>query len=71
MLISIVYHSGYGNTAKRAQAVVEGVRKVSGVESNLIAVADGPIQPIAEIAHQFNQHSLIFAEAGGDSELRP
>ena len=43
MLISIVYHSGYGHTAKQAQAVAEGVRKVAGAEVNLIAVADGDI----------------------------
>ena len=43
MSISIVYDSGYGHTAKQAHAVAEGVRKVPGVESNLIAVADGPI----------------------------
>lgn len=43
MLISIIYDSGYGHTAKQAQAVAEGVRKVPGTELNLIAVADGPI----------------------------
>lgn len=43
MLISIVYDSGYGHTAKQAQSVAEGVHMVSGVESNLIAVADGLI----------------------------
>lgn len=44
MLISIVYDSGYGHTAKQAQAVAEGVREVPGAEVQLIAVADGPIQ---------------------------
>lgn len=43
MLISIVYDSGYGHTAKQALAVAEGVRCVPGVEAKLIAVADGPI----------------------------
>ncbi|WP_024303030.1 flavodoxin family protein [Pseudogulbenkiania sp. MAI-1] len=44
MLISIVYDSGYGHTAKQAQAVAEGVRQVPGAEVQLVAVADGPIQ---------------------------
>lgn len=43
MLISIVYDSGYGHTAKQAQAVAEGVRKVSGAEPKLVAVAEGSI----------------------------
>jgi multimeric flavodoxin WrbA len=40
VLISIVYDSGYGHTAKQAQAVAEGVRKVPGAQAELIAVAD-------------------------------
>lgn len=43
MLISIVYDSGYGHTAKQAQAMAAGVRHVPGAESKLIPVADGPI----------------------------
>ena len=43
MLISIVYDSGFGHTAKQAEAVAEGVRRVPGVAANLVAVADGPI----------------------------
>lgn len=43
MLISIVYDSGYGHTAKQAQAVAAGVRNAPGAESKLIPVADGPI----------------------------
>ncbi|WP_233805859.1 flavodoxin family protein [Paraburkholderia sp. HP33-1] len=43
MLISIVYDSGYGHTARQAEAVSEGVRKVPGAAANLIAVADRPI----------------------------
>ena len=43
MLISIIYHSGYGHTTRQAQAVAEGVRNVPGIDVNLIAVADGPI----------------------------
>lgn len=43
MLISIVYDSGYGHTARQAQAVAAGVREVHGAKAQLIAVADGPI----------------------------
>lgn len=41
MLISIVYDSGYGHTAKQAEAVAAGARRVAGAEVKLIAVADG------------------------------
>jgi NAD(P)H dehydrogenase (quinone) len=43
MLISIVYDSGYGHTAKQAQAVTEGVRKISGAEAKLISAGEGPV----------------------------
>lgn len=43
MLVSIVYHSGYGHTARQAQAVAEGASRVAGVEVVLIEVADGEI----------------------------
>jgi NAD(P)H dehydrogenase (quinone) len=43
MVISIVYDSGYGHTAKQAHAVAEGVRRISGAEAKLISVAEGPI----------------------------
>ena len=43
MLISIVYDSGYGHTARQAKAVAEGVNRVAGVEAQLVAVADGEI----------------------------
>lgn len=39
-IISIVYHSGYGHTAKVAEAVVEGAKQAAGVTVNLIK-ADG------------------------------
>lgn len=38
--VAIVYHSGYGHTAKQAQAVARGVRSVEGTESLLISVED-------------------------------
>jgi len=43
MLISIVYDSGFGHTAKQAQAVAEGVGQVPGAQARLIAVADKPM----------------------------
>jgi NAD(P)H dehydrogenase (quinone) len=43
MLISIVYHSGYGHTAKVAQLVAEGAARVADAEVKLIPVADGDI----------------------------
>ncbi|WP_370260642.1 flavodoxin family protein [Limnobacter sp.] len=38
--VAIVYHSGYGHTAKVAQAVQSGVDSVEGVSSYLISVND-------------------------------
>jgi len=38
--IAIVYHSGYGHTAKVAQFVQQGVDSVAGVKSHLISVTD-------------------------------
>lgn len=40
MLISIVYDSGHGHTARVAEAVAEGVREVEGVQAKLIAATD-------------------------------
>lgn len=43
MLISIVYDSGFGHTARQAQAVARGAAEVPGAQVRLIAVADGPV----------------------------
>jgi multimeric flavodoxin WrbA len=43
MLISIVYDSGYGHTARVAQAVAEGARESGEADVRLMAVADGPV----------------------------
>jgi multimeric flavodoxin WrbA len=43
VLISIVYDSGYGHTARVAQVVAEGAREVEGSDVKLVAVADGPV----------------------------
>ena len=38
--VAIVYHSGYGHTAKVAQAVEQGAAGVAGVQTHLISVND-------------------------------
>ncbi|MBX9597655.1 MAG: flavodoxin family protein [Burkholderiales bacterium] len=38
--IAIIYHSGYGHTAKQAQAVLDGAKSVNGINTHLISVAD-------------------------------
>lgn len=38
--VAVVYHSGYGHTAKQAQAVAEGVARVAGVHPVLVSVSD-------------------------------
>ena len=38
--VAVVYHSGYGHTARLAQAVFEGAKGVAGVEAQIISVAD-------------------------------
>ncbi|MBW9107451.1 flavodoxin family protein [Paraburkholderia phenoliruptrix] len=42
MLISIVYDSGYGHTARVAEAVAEGAKE-EGADVRLIPVAEGPV----------------------------
>ncbi len=43
MLISIVYDSGYGHTARQARAVSEGVGRLPDAEERLVAIADGRV----------------------------
>lgn len=40
--IAIVYHSGYGHTARMAQAVQRGVEQVEGAEALLLSVEEAP-----------------------------
>jgi multimeric flavodoxin WrbA len=40
LLISIIYDSTWGHTAKQAQYVAEGVQRVAGAEARLIAVSE-------------------------------
>lgn len=39
--VAVVYHSGYGHTAKQAEAVAAGARSVAGVSAQLVAVEGG------------------------------
>ena len=34
----VVYHSGYGHTAKQAEAVFQGMQEVDGVDASLVSV---------------------------------
>ncbi|MGO7860166.1 flavodoxin family protein [Rhizobium ruizarguesonis] len=43
MRVSIVYDSGFGHTARIAQAVADGVADVQNAEAMLMAVGDGPV----------------------------
>jgi NAD(P)H dehydrogenase (quinone) len=43
MLISIVYHSGYGHTAKQADAVAEGAQRVPGANVQLVPLGDADV----------------------------
>lgn len=39
--IAVVFHSGYGHTAKQAQAVARGAAEVPGATVDLVAIEDG------------------------------
>jgi len=43
MLISIVYDSGYGHTAKQAEGVASGARRVASAQVELVAVGVAPV----------------------------
>jgi len=47
--VAIVYHSGYGHTARQAAAVWRGANAVDGVDAHLFAI-EGPDMPWAELA---------------------
>lgn len=48
--VAVVYHSGYGHTARQAQAVYEGANAVAGVEAQLISVAELDERAWADLA---------------------
>jgi NAD(P)H dehydrogenase (quinone) len=37
--VVVVYHSGYGHTAKQAQAVLDGVKSINNIAAQIIAIA--------------------------------
>jgi multimeric flavodoxin WrbA len=43
MKIAVLYHSGYGHTARLAQHVAAGAARVEGAEATLIALGDDPV----------------------------
>lgn len=43
MQIAIVFDSGFGHTARQAQAVADGINKVDGAEAILVPVAEGDV----------------------------
>ncbi len=47
--IAIVYHSGYGHTAKQAAAVAAGVNEVAGACAQLVALDDIAAVPWADL----------------------
>lgn len=47
--IAIVYHSGYGHTAKQAAAVAAGVNEVTGASAQLVALDDIAAVPWADL----------------------
>ena len=48
--IAIVYHSGYGHTAKQAEAVAAGVNGVAGASAQLVALNDIATVPWDDLA---------------------
>lgn len=38
--IAVIYHSGYGHTARQAKAVVTGIEKIEGAEALLLTVEE-------------------------------
>ncbi|WP_404810603.1 flavodoxin family protein [Methylobacterium flocculans] len=54
--VAIVYHSGYGHTARQAEAVADGVRQVGGSSPLLLAVEEA--QQRLDDLHA--AHAIIF-----------
>lgn len=61
--VAIVYHSGYGHTAKQAQAVARGAGSVDGVESLLISIDE--IDRYWDTLEQRRRHHLRRADLPG------
>jgi hypothetical protein len=62
MSISVViaYHSGYGHTARQAQAVASGAESVPGVRADL-RTAEHLGRRVAQVALQMRQGRLVGA----------
>jgi len=56
-ILSIVYHSGYGHTAKVAEAVVEGMKQQSGVTVNLFNAEELTDADWTTLDHS---HAIVF-----------
>ena len=55
--ITIVYHSGYGHTAKIALAILQGAKKLEGSNVELINVSEMNEQAWEKLDHS---HAIIF-----------
>ena len=58
--VCVVYHSGYGHTAKQAEAVAEGAGKVDGAVVNSIQVTDLEDAESEAWSHLDEANALIF-----------
>ena len=65
IIVSIVYHSGSGHTAKMAEAVAKGASAVAGVKVNTVAIngkdiVEGRFKNDAAFAQLDASHAIIF-----------
>lgn len=58
--VCVVYHSGYGHTAKQAEAVAEGAGRVDGAEASSVPVGDLEDAESAAWAQLDEADALIF-----------
>lgn len=58
--VCVVYHSGFGHTAKQAEAVAEGAGQVEGTEVSSIPVADLEDAEADAWSTLDDAHALIF-----------
>ena len=58
--VCVVYHSGYGHTAKQAEAVAEGAGQVDGAVVTSVQVADLEDAESGAWAHLDEANALIF-----------
>ena len=58
--VCVVYHSGYGHTAKQAEAIAEGAGNVDGAVVNSVQVADLEDAESDAWSHLDEANALIF-----------